>query len=380
MIKPFNSIHPKIHETAFIADDAIVIGDVEIGEDASVWFGSIIRGDMNFIRIGARTNIQDATVIHVSSKTHSTVLEENITVGHRVVLHGCHVETGCLIGIGAILMDAGLLSAEDAEQILRLQRQNNLRFGEAAIRLGLLTEADIQYALARQFDYAYLRMSDRRAVSEEVVAAYQPFSAQTEQMRAIRGQLMLRWFDLSEQRQTLAVIGSQRGEGRSWLAANLAVVFAQLGERTLLIDADMRNPRQHELFMLQNKSGLSTLLAHRSREEAIVRITDLVGLSVLPAGPVPPNPSELLNRPAFEELLAHARSSYDVVLIDTPSLSAGDDAAMIAVRAGAVVALARSRQTRVAAFNDIVAGLSSAGVAVVGSVLNDVPLGKRVGK
>jgi len=277
-------------------------------------------------------------------------------------------------------MDAGLLSAEDAEQILRLQRQNNLRFGEAAIRLGLLTEADIQYALARQFDYAYLRMNDRRAVSEEVVAAYQPFSAQTEQMRAIRGQLMLRWFDLSEQRQTLAIIGSQRGEGRSWLAANLAVVFAQLGERTLLIDADMRNPRQHELFMLQNKSGLSTLLAHRSREEAIVRITDLVGLSVLPAGPVPPNPSELLNRPAFGELLAHARSSYDVVLIDTPSLSAGDDAAMIAVRAGAVVALARSRQTRVAAFNDIVAGLSSAGVAVVGSVLNDVPLGKRVGK
>jgi len=105
MIKPFDSIHPKIHETAFIADDAIVIGDVEIGEDASVWFGSIIRGDVNFIRIGARTNIQDATVIHVSLKTHSTVLEENITVGHRVVLHGCHVETGCLIGIGAILMD-----------------------------------------------------------------------------------------------------------------------------------------------------------------------------------------------------------------------------------------------------------------------------------
>ena len=282
--------------------------------------------------------------------------------------------------IGAILMDAGLLSAEDAEQILRLQRQNNLRFGEAAIRLGLLTEADIQYALARQFDYAYLRMNDRRAVSEEVVAAYQPFSPQTEQMRAIRGQLMLRWFDLSEQRQTLAIVGSVRGEGRSWLAANLAVVFAQLGERTLLIDADMRNPRQHELFMLQNKSGLSTLLAHRSREEAIVRITDLVGLSVLPAGPVPPNPSELLNRPAFEELLQHARSSYDVVLIDTPSLSSGDDAAMIAVRAGAVVALARSRETRVSAFNDIVAGLSSAGVAVVGSVLNDVPVGKRARK
>ena len=105
MIKPFQSKNPKIHETAFIAGDAIVIGDVEIGEQASVWYGSILRGDVNFIRIGARTNIQDGTIIHVSRQTHSTVLEEEITVGHRVTLHGCYVETGCLIGIGAIVMD-----------------------------------------------------------------------------------------------------------------------------------------------------------------------------------------------------------------------------------------------------------------------------------
>lgn len=105
MIKPYNNITPKIHESAFITDDAIVIGDVEIGEDASIWFGSIIRGDVNFIRVGARTNIQDGTIIHVSSKTHSTILEDEITVGHRVTLHGCYVETGCLIGIGAILLD-----------------------------------------------------------------------------------------------------------------------------------------------------------------------------------------------------------------------------------------------------------------------------------
>ena len=105
MISPFNHIEPKIHETAFIADNAVVIGDVEIGEDASVWFGSVVRGDVNFIRIGARTNIQDLTMIHVSSKTHVTVLEEEITVGHNVTLHGCYVESGCLIGIGAILLD-----------------------------------------------------------------------------------------------------------------------------------------------------------------------------------------------------------------------------------------------------------------------------------
>ena len=105
MIKQFSGKTPVVHETAFITDDAIVIGDVEIGEDSSVWFGSIVRGDVNYIRIGARTNIQDATVIHVSSRTHPTILEDEITVGHRVTLHGCHIESGCLIGIGSILMD-----------------------------------------------------------------------------------------------------------------------------------------------------------------------------------------------------------------------------------------------------------------------------------
>ena len=105
MIRPFNGIHPKINETAFIAESADVIGDVEIGEGSSVWYGCVVRGDVNYIRIGVRTNIQDASVIHVSSGTHATVVEDEVTVGHRVTLHGCHVESGCLIGIGSILLD-----------------------------------------------------------------------------------------------------------------------------------------------------------------------------------------------------------------------------------------------------------------------------------
>ncbi|HEY2847688.1 MAG TPA: gamma carbonic anhydrase family protein [Pyrinomonadaceae bacterium] len=105
MIKGFKETVPTIAPSAFIADTALVIGDVEIGEDSSVWFGSVVRGDVNHIRIGTRTNIQDMTMIHVSSKTHSTILEDEITVGHRVTLHGCHVESRCLIGIGAILLD-----------------------------------------------------------------------------------------------------------------------------------------------------------------------------------------------------------------------------------------------------------------------------------
>jgi protein-tyrosine kinase len=282
--------------------------------------------------------------------------------------------------LGGILIDSGLLKPEDAERVLLVQKEQNLRFGDAAIRLGLLSESDIQYALSRQFAYAYLRRTpgDKKPVSDELVAAYEPFSSRVEQLRAIRSQLMLRWFDKADQRQVLTIVGTERGEGRSYLAANLAVVFSQLGERTLLVDADMRNPRQHELFYLENKIGLSTVLSGRSREEAIVRVPDLAGLCVLPAGPVPPNPLELLNRLNFDDFMIQVKSTFDVVIIDTPALSVAEDAAMIAVRTGAALAVAHSAQTKVSEFSDMVQGLMNMGVSVVGSVLNDVP--NRKGK
>lgn len=284
--------------------------------------------------------------------------------------------------LGGILIDSGLLKPEDAERVLALQKDQNLRFGDAAVRLGLLTESDIQYALSRQFAYAYLRKTsgEKKPVSDELVAAYEPFSPRVEQLRAIRSQLMLRWFDKADQRQVLTIVGAERGDGRSYLAANLAVVFSQLGERTLLVDADLRNPRQHELFYLENKVGFSTLLSGRSREEAIVRIPDLAGLCVLPAGPVPPNPLELLNRLNFDEFMIQAKATFDVVIIDTPAMSVGEDAAMIAVRTGAALAVARSAQTRVGAFSDLLQGLMNAGVSVVGSVLNEVAAIKKVKK
>lgn len=105
MLKNFQDKQPKIHKSVFIAETAVVIGDVEIGKDSSVWYGCILRGDVNYIRLGERTNIQDASVIHVTSKTYPTVLEDEITVGHRVTLHGCYVETGCLIGINSVILD-----------------------------------------------------------------------------------------------------------------------------------------------------------------------------------------------------------------------------------------------------------------------------------
>lgn len=105
MIRTFRGVHPQIHQTAFIADSAQIIGDVHVGEQASVWFGSVVRGDMFYIRIGDRTNIQDNCVIHTRTGEKPTILEEEVTVGHSVTLHGCYIERGSLIGIGSIVLD-----------------------------------------------------------------------------------------------------------------------------------------------------------------------------------------------------------------------------------------------------------------------------------
>ena len=112
MIRPFRGIHPQIHPTAFIADSAQVIGDVHIGEQASIWFGTVVRGDMFYIRIGDRTNVQDNCVLHTRTGEKPTILEDEVTVGHSVTLHGCYVERGSLIGIGSILLDDVRIGAQ----------------------------------------------------------------------------------------------------------------------------------------------------------------------------------------------------------------------------------------------------------------------------
>lgn len=112
MICNFGEKTPVISDSAFIANDAVIVGDVQIAEDTSIWFASVLRGDVNYIRIGPRTNIQDQTVIHVSSAGLPTIVEEEVTVGHRATLHACYVERRCLIGIGAILLDGVRVGSE----------------------------------------------------------------------------------------------------------------------------------------------------------------------------------------------------------------------------------------------------------------------------
>ena len=272
--------------------------------------------------------------------------------------------------MGAILLEAGRLKPKDVELILGLQREEGLRFGDAAIRLGLLTSADIDFALSRQFDYPYL-VRGESAVSETLVAAYEPFSPQVEALRALRSQLMLRWFDHDPARKTLAIVSAARGEGRSFIAANLAVAFAQLGERTLLIDADLRHPVQHALFGLDNRIGLSGVLSGRAGPEAIQRVPALQHLSVLPSGVLPPNPQELLSRPLLPQLIEQLAPQLDVILLDTPAAAKTADAQWLAVRAGAALIVARKNATRMWRVQGVSDSVVQARATIVGSVLND---------
>lgn len=281
--------------------------------------------------------------------------------------------TGNARSIGDILVATGRLSTDDAKRILERQKQDQVPFGEAAIALRVLTKADIDFALSKQFDYAYLPEADS-SLSQELVAAYKPFSKVAENLRAVRSQLMLRWFNGEPMRKVLAVVSPGQGEGRSFVAANLAIVFAQQGQRTLLIDGDLRakpETGQHALFKLGRGAGLSGILADRASLEAAQLVPGMPGLAVLPAGAVPPNPQELLGRASFGQLLMTAAYEFDVILIDTPSGGDYADAEIIAARAGAALMVTRKNQSLVPGTTQLARRLQDGGVALVGSVLND---------
>ena len=112
MIRPFSGVHPQIAESAYVDVSAQVIGDVHLGEQASIWCNAVVRGDMFYIRIGDRTNVQDNCVIHTRTGSHPTILEDEVTIGHSVTLHGCYVEHGALVGIGSIVLDDVRIGAQ----------------------------------------------------------------------------------------------------------------------------------------------------------------------------------------------------------------------------------------------------------------------------
>jgi len=109
LIVPWNDVRPTIDRSAFIASNATVIGDTQIGAEASIWFNVVLRGDVNYIRVGARTNIQDGTVVHVSSKDHPTLIGHDVLIGHMAMIHACTLEDHCFVGMSATVMDGAVV-------------------------------------------------------------------------------------------------------------------------------------------------------------------------------------------------------------------------------------------------------------------------------
>ena len=272
--------------------------------------------------------------------------------------------------IGHILVEANSLNAEQVERILAYQKSHGTKFGEAAVALGLAKGEDVLWALSQQFHYPYTPGGGKQ-LSDELVLASKPFSHQAEAFRVLRSQINMRLYSGDEPRRAIAVVSADSGDGKTFFAANLAIAFSQLGGRTLLVDADMRSPRLHEVFGLDNTGGLSGILSGRAEANVIRPVADLPSLFVMPVGTLPPNPMELVERPAFGLLMRELVTKFDHVIVDTPAAVYGADYAVIAARCGAALALARKNSSRVGAVQELVATLSHSPAELAGVVMNE---------
>lgn len=272
--------------------------------------------------------------------------------------------------IGKYIQENNKLTSEQLLEILNFQKQNNIKFGESAIKLGYASQSDILFALSQQFNYSYTPESNTKNYSE-LVAASHPFGKQAESFRAIRSQLMMRVFNPQEPKRALAITSPGLREGRTFLTANLGIVLAQLGGRTLIVDGNLRNPRLHELFSIPNTSGLTGILSGRQEDNVIYQAADIPSLFIMPVGITPPNPLELLERPAFRLLISELLRKFDHVLIDTPAGSISSDAFIIAARSGAALTLARRNKTGAKELESFTNQLKETTAKLTGIIVNE---------
>lgn len=274
--------------------------------------------------------------------------------------------------LGDLLREAQTLTEGQVGEVLEYQRAEGVRFGVAAIRLGLATERDVLFALARQFRYPYaLEGSDE--YNAELVVLTDPFGEQAESFRELRSQLLAGAMEhrADGRRPALAVVSPNVGDGKTFFAANLAAAFAQLNGRTVLVDADMRTPRQHDLFKIDGQMGLSNVLAGRTKRQVVHRAPAIPSLYVMPVGAVPPNPLELVQSMAFSLLVRELTHKFDYVLVDTPASTHGADCRVIAAKCGAALAIGRRNRTRMLEMRELTRKLAKGDVRFAGIAINE---------
>ena len=255
------------------------------------------------------------------------------------------------------------------ERILQQRRERGLALSEAendklaasnAVSLGSLSQ--LLYA-------PYAPPQEPFAGDPELVVAAAPFGEEAEVFRELRTQLLAKML-ARRAKAALAVLSAGPGEGKSYVAANLAAIFGQLGGRTVLIDANLRKPRLHALFGIEDEDGLSSALAGDRRLPPVHQLAQVPGLFFIAAGDVPPNPVELIQSPRFSLLLHDVLSRFDYVIVDTPADSCGADARLVASKSGAVLVVGRKGVSSIPAMQSLVAKIGNGPAEIDGVVLN----------
>jgi protein-tyrosine kinase len=278
------------------------------------------------------------------------------------------------------------LSNEAIESINELMHKLHMRFADAALHTGVITQAELDKALewirhrAVQQSRGIIEEVLRRQVRREVVLwegsrlrpcellllAHDPTHPRSESIRSLRTELLMRIRNLGN--GILALLSPCAAEGRSQLAAELAIAFAQLGRRTLLVDADLRRPRQHVLFGAENDQGLAQALV----DGGAIHLHGIEGLpqmALLTSGVLPLNPLELLSGVRFERLIAEWRRSFEFVVLDTPAAAESSDAITVAAAAGQMLILSRAGVTPFSALKEMSRKLETTHARTVGAVI-----------
>jgi len=284
----------------------------------------------------------------------------NVTVG---------ILAGLLLGLAAAIfasrLDRSVRTVEDAESV-------------GLTILGVLPRID---ATGGTQPYAG-RGRPRKHVAnpaltthKDLVVHTHPKSAVAECCRTIRTNLA--FMSTESPKQTMVVTSASPREGKTTVATSLAIALAQSGRKTLLVDTDLRRPRVHRIFGVGSQKGVTSILLGQSRLEEAVLPTDVPGLSVLPCGPIPPNPSELLHTTGFRDLLKTVAQTFDSVILDSPPLAAVTDAAIIAPQVDGVILVIQSRKTTRDALRSSLRQVADVHATLLGGVLNDVDLSAR---
>jgi protein-tyrosine kinase len=278
------------------------------------------------------------------------------------------------------------LSNEAVDSINELMHKLHIRFADAALHTGVVTQDELDKALewiqhravqqGRGIIEEVLRRRVRREVvlwegsrvkpCEQLILAHDPSHPRSESIRSLRTELLLRTRNGGT--GVIALLSPCAAEGRSQLAAELAISFAQLGRRTLLVDADLRRPRQHVLFGAENEKGLAQALT----DNGTIHLHGIEGMpqmALLTSGALPPNPLELLSGARFERLVLEWRRSFEFVVLDTPPVAESSDAITVATAAGQVLILSRAGLTPFSALKEMSRKLETTHARKLGAVI-----------